>query len=190
MFIMRRHIQHLLQLIFILVSVALLITGSGQSTCGQTVSAQTTKPAACTAPEYRQFDFWIGDWDTFELNDREQIVARCRVDSILDGCALREVYEQRDGLTGQSFTIYDLARKVWHQSWVTNRGQLLVLEGGVEGDRMVLTGADRSADGKPILLRGVWMRREGGVRETADTSSDGGRTWKPLFDVVFRPHKP
>jgi hypothetical protein len=27
-----------------------------------------------------------------------------------------------------------------------------------------------------------------GVRETAETSADGGTTWKPLFDLVFRPH--
>jgi hypothetical protein len=30
---------------------------------------------------------------------------------------------------GQSFTIYDVARDVWHQTWVTNRGELLEIEG-------------------------------------------------------------
>jgi hypothetical protein len=30
----------------------------------------------------------------------------------------------------------------------------------------------------------------GGVRETAVTSTDGGTTWQPWFDLVFRPHKP
>jgi hypothetical protein len=28
------------------------------------------------------------------------------------------------------------------------------------------------------------------VRETATRSKDGGKTWEPLFDIVFRPHKP
>jgi hypothetical protein len=55
---------------------------------------------------------------------------------------------------------------------------------------MVLTGIDRVADGKPKLLRGTWKRVEGGVRETAETSSDDGKTWKPLFDIVFRSRKP
>jgi len=90
----------------------------------------------------------------------------------------------------RSFTIYDAARKVWHQSWVTNRGQLLVTEGGVQGDRMVLTGTDRAADGTPRQIRGVCVRVEGGGRETAETSDDGGRTWKPRFDIVFRPRRP
>jgi hypothetical protein len=28
-----------------------------------------------------------------------------------------------------------------------------------------------------------------GVRETAEISSDSGKTWKPLFDIMFRAHK-
>ncbi len=157
---------------------------------GPGAGRESPEPAPCSAAEYRQFDFWIGDWDTYETDAPDKIVARNRVDSILDGCALREVYEQGDGLTVQSFTVYDAARKVWHRSWVTNRGQLLVLEGGMQGDRMVLTGEERSAGGASRLLRGLWARVPGGVRETAETSSDGGRMWKPLFDIVFRPHKP
>ena len=170
-------------------AAALALIG-GLLPSSRTPQAQAPKRAPCAAPEYRQFDFWIGDWDTFELKAPGKVVARNRVDSILGGCVLREVYEQGDGLTGQSFTIYDATRKVWHQSWVTNRGQLLVIEGGMQGDRMVLTGTDRAADGTPRQIRGVWVRVEGGVRETAETSDDGGRTWKPLFDMVFRPHRP
>jgi hypothetical protein len=55
---------------------------------------------------------------------------------------------------------------------------------------MVLTGIDRGADGKSRLIRGIWTRVTGGVRETAETSSDDGKTWKLFFDIVFRPHKP
>jgi hypothetical protein len=33
------------------------------------------------------------------------------------------------------------------------------------------------------------MPEAGGVRETAHTSSDGGTTWQPLFDVFFRHHE-
>jgi hypothetical protein len=46
-------------------------------------------PAPCAAPEFHQFDFWIGDWDTFEI-DAKKVVARNRVDLILDGCVLRD----------------------------------------------------------------------------------------------------
>jgi hypothetical protein len=167
----------------------MLFSDGADASVGQTTEVPQVKRSPCTAPEYRQFDFWIGDWDTFEVDSPNKIVARNRVSSILEGCALLEVYEQRDGLNGQSFTIYDATRKIWHQSWVTNRGKLLMIEGVMEGDRMVLTGIDRGTDGKAVQLRGVWTRVPDGVRETADTSSDGGKTWKPLFDIVFKPHK-
>jgi hypothetical protein len=178
---------HLVRLILI-TTAAVLIVNNGLHPLSPKANAQNTKRVSCVAPEYRQFDFWIGDWDTFELNDPSKVIARNRVTSILDGCALREVYEQGDGLTGESFTIYDATRHVWHQSWVTNRGQLLMLEGEMKEGRIILIGNDRAADGKPLVLRGVWTRVEGGVRETAERSSDGGRTWKPYFDIVFRPH--
>src|SRR5262249_27387347 len=156
-----------------LLAAVLLIPGRGQVFAQQAATANSTKSVPCTAPEYRQFDFWLGDWDTFELKAPDKVVARNHVYSILDGCVLREVYEQTDGLIGQSFTIYDARRRVWHQSWVTNRGQLLVVEGGMQGERLVLTGVERTADGKSRQLRGIWVRVSGGVRETAETSSDG-----------------
>lgn len=146
-------------------------------------------PASCTTPEFRQFDFFAGDWDTYDVTDPSKIVARNRVTVVLDGCAVREVYEQDDGLVGESLSIYDASRRRWHQSWVTNRGGLLLLNGGLEGERMVLTGPDRAADGTPTLLRGVWWKDGADVREKAERSADGGRTWAPVFDIVFRPHR-
>jgi hypothetical protein len=144
--------------------------------------------AKCATPEHRQLDFWIGDWDAYDVDAPGKVVARNHVDRILDGCALREVYEQTDGLVGQSFSLYDASRKVWHQSWVTNHGQLLIIEGHFENGRMTLAG-NQLADGREQKVRAVWYPEKDGVRETAESSADGGKTWKPLFDIVFRPHK-
>jgi hypothetical protein len=150
-------------------------------------SEESPKPVSCVTSQYRQFDFWVGDWDAFDVDNATTVVARTQVDRILDGCVLRENYEGTDGHRGQSFSIYDASRAVWHQSWVTNRGQLLVIEGKIEGDEMVLSGADRAADGRERRIRGTWKPVNGGVRETAITSTDGGKTWKPWFDLMFRP---
>ncbi|MGA8027440.1 MAG: hypothetical protein WB992_09855 [Bryobacteraceae bacterium] len=153
-------------------------------------SAQPARSSSCSAPEYRQFDFWVGDWDAFDVDNPTVKVARNRVDLILDGCVLREDYEETNGLHGQSFSIYDAPRKAWHQSWVTNRGQLLMIEGGWEAGAMVLSGTDRAPGGQARQVRGTWKPVNGDVRETAVTSIDGGKTWKPWFDLLFRSHKP
>ena len=151
--------------------------------------AAAAPPPRCTAPEYRQFDFWAGDWDAYDADDPSRPAARVRVDPILDGCALREDYSGVSGLVGQSLNTYDAVRKVWHQSWVTNRGQLLVLEGEQHDGKMTLRATESTASG-PVLWEGVWIPQANGeVRETARISSDGGKTWKPAFDMIFRKHK-
>lgn len=148
---------------------------------------QVLKQGYCRAAEYHQFDFWVGDWDAFQVGSATP-VARVQVDRILDGCVLREDYQDTAGHKGQSFSIYDEARNVWHQSWVTNRGELLVIEGTFRDGQMVLSGVDGAKPGRTVV-RGMWKPVDGGVREKALTSADGGRTWKPWFDLMFRPHK-
>jgi hypothetical protein len=153
------------------------------------LAAQSSQPAACSAPEYHQFDFWAGDWDSFDFGSPTKN-ARIRVDRILDGCVLREDYQGADGHQGQSFSIYDASRKVWHQTWVTNRGELLIIEGKFESGEMVLSGSDLTPTGQHRQVRGTWKPADGGVRETAVVSTDAGKTWQPWFDLIFRPHKP
>ena len=80
------------------------------------------------------------------------------------------------------------SRHAWHQSWVTNRGQLLLLDGRMDNGEMVLQGIDRSQKEGPRLIRGIWKPVKGGVRETAEASGDSGKTWQPLFDIIFRSH--
>jgi len=171
-----------------IVSMVVVLAASDMAS-GCVSSAGSPTPASCAAPEYRQFDFWAGDWDAFEI-DGSTPVARIRVDRLLDGCVLREVYEDTAGLRGESFSIYDASRKLWHQSWVTNRGQLLVIEGRLETGEMVLSGVDHTAEGGERHVRGTWKPVNEGARETAVTSTDGGKTWKPWFDLLFRPHRP
>ncbi len=163
----------------LIVVVAVLLAGNLPS---RAFAADPAAPPHCAAPSNRQFDFWAGDWDVFDVDNPIQ-VAHATVDLILDGCVLREDYQGNDGHKGQSFTIYDAARDLWHQTWVTNRGELLEIEGKLDGGVMILTGEDHA---KHTLVRGWWKPMNGEVRETAATSTDGGKAWKPWFDLVFR----
>jgi hypothetical protein len=169
-------------------ALLLLAARPQQQILRSATQTQSAKPRSCTAPEYRQFDFWLGDWDAFDIDSPGKPVARTRVDSILDGCVLREDYQAASGSQGQSFTIYDDSRKVWHQTWVTNRGKLLTIEGQFNSGEITMTGTDR-VNGSERLVRGTWKPASDGVRETAVISTDGGKTWNPWFDLIFRAHK-
>lgn len=151
-------------------------------------AGQPPESGTCNAPEHHQWDFWIGDWDVFDAGNANTIVARVHVDRILDGCVLREDYQDTNGHKGQSFSIYDAGSKAWHQSWVTNRGQLLLLNGGLRDGTMAMAAVETTPEGTQKQIRGMWKLVEGGVRETAVTSTNEGRNWTPWFDLMFKPH--
>ena len=150
-------------------------------------SAVTPASPQCSASEYHQLDFWIGDWDTFETETPNgPSVARARVEPIAQGCAIHELYEQSDGLIGDSILSYDPVRKQWQQTWVTNRGSLMVLWGNFKDGALILEGEAHLRDGKSVMQRITWQAQQEGVRESAVMSKDGGKTWTAAFDVVFR----
>lgn len=167
---------------------ALVLVAGNHTLTGRALSQQLPT-TFCSTPEFHQFDFWIGDWDAFSVDKPSKPEARLRVERILGGCVLREDYQGVDGHKGQSFSIYDASKGSWHQTWVTNRGELLLLDGSFRNNEMVLSGADLE-HGKIRKIRGVWKPERDGVRETAVRSVDGGRSWEPWFDLIFRPHHP
>lgn len=144
----------------------------------------------CSAAEYHLLDFWIGDWDTFESDTPGGAsVARAHVSPIAQGCAIHELYEQSDGLIGDSILSYDPVRKEWQQTWVTNRGSIMVIVGNFHDGMLVLEGEAHLMDGRSVTQRITWKAQDRGVRESAVLSKDGGKTWAPAFDVLFTKHK-
>ena len=149
--------------------------------------ATTTYPTCAAAAEYHRLDFWIGDWDTFETDaPNGPSEARAHVDPIAQGCALHELYEQTDGLIGDSILSYDPVLRKWQQTWVTNRGSIMVLTGTFSDGALVLEGDVHLMDGRTVRQRITWKADGDDVGESAVLSKDGGKTWSPAFDVSFR----
>jgi len=154
-----------------------------------TAHAQTTpgaKPPSCSAPEYRQFDFWQGDWDVRDPSGK--IVGRNRIVAIHGGCALQESWSGSSGHSGTSLNIFDGDRKRWHQTWVDSNGGLLQLDGGIVDGAMVLRGGETMSNTSPktALQRITWTpQRDGRVRQLWESSSDGGKTWDVVFDGMY-----
>ena len=150
------------------------------------LAAQTAPPASpCTAPEHRQFDFWVGDW---EVQRRDGKVAGTnRIEPILGGCALRESWTGASGFAGTSYNVYDRSRKVWHQTWVDGQGNLLQLEGAWADGRMTLQGETVDSTGAKSRQRITWTPTAADqVRQLWETSTDGGATWSVIFDGRYR----
>lgn len=153
------------------------LSGGGPAWRAQT--PETPHPH-CTAPEYRQFDFWIGEWEVRTPDG--QFAGTNSIRRELGGCVLHERWTGTKGMTGESFNIWSPARGSWHQTWVDSRGNLLLLDGRLDGTRMVMSGEAPGANGATIRHRITWEPGAGGLRQLWETSGDGGRTWTTTFD--------
>ncbi len=166
-----------------------LAPGAGAQDAPPPPAPAPEKPAPsppCSTPEYRQFDFWLGEWDVVNqlVPPDKAPKATNRLTSLLGGCAMQEDYEAttpQGTFQGTSLNFYDKGRKKWRQLWIDFQGNPLELEGDLVEDSMVLT----SPDGKQ---RVTWTPLEGGkVRQLWETTKDGGETWKAVFDGIYSP---
>src|SRR5689334_20132368 len=62
-----------------------------------TPAAQAPSARPCGAAEYRQFDFWIGEWDVFDRDGSK--AGHNRVESIEGGCGVQENWTSIGGGT-------------------------------------------------------------------------------------------
>jgi hypothetical protein len=151
-------------------------------------ASPSPRPAPCAAPEHRQFDFWLGEWDVKSADGKTG-----GVDTITrehGGCVVLETWKGDGGFTGQSFNVYEPATKRWHQIWVDRSGTLLQLSGGLKDGAMVLEGPVANMDGTKTHheLR-IGPLPDGRVRHQWRTTTDGGKTWSWVFDGTFTRRK-
>ena len=135
----------------------------------------------CNTAEFRQFDFWIGDWNV-EQAASAGTVSRNLITRINDGCTIREEYTTPVGYQGTSLNFYDASRKVWHQTWIDNQGGALFLEGRLHGESMVLATVTDAVQ----VQRITWTPLDDGrIRQHWESTTDGGKTWTTAFDGYY-----
>jgi hypothetical protein len=152
------------------------------------MSESGARAGASPAPEHRQFDFWLGEWEV--RSPEGKVVGHNRVTRLFDATGLREEWAGASGLRGTSLNLYDAARGRWHQTWIDSSGTVLLLDGGLRDGTMVLVG-ESPADGDPeatVRHRISWSLIDGDpdqVRQHWETSADGA-SWETAFDGRYR----
>jgi hypothetical protein len=166
----------------------LLLTAAAAAALVPARAAAQAAPATpgCPAPEHRQFDFWVGHWDVRMPDGR--LAGTNHIERALGGCALVERWTGAGPSRGLSINFYDAAAGRWRQSWIDNQGQPLLLAGGLRDGRMVLESALPDSAGRggaapAARQRVTWTPLPGGdVRQLWESSTDGGATWRAVFD--------
>jgi len=145
-------------------------------------TATTTGPCSVKA-EYKQFDFWVGEWD---VTDKEKKVATSSIQRIVDGCIVFENYFQLDGYTGKSFNFFDAALKKWRQTWVDRSGNVSEFVGEYKEGALRFEGESHRNDGSKVLRRmTIFDQGPERVRQYSERSVDGGKTWSVTYDFIY-----
>ena len=167
------------QLLLAVASVAALFVLAPAAARAQT-APPAPPPPACQTAEYRQFDFWLGEWEVFLPNGKK--AGDSRIESIAAGCALLENWSGNGGFSGKSVNMYDRSDQRWHQSWVDSSGSRLDLAGALADKRMVLSSAAKAG---PVQRIAWSVNDDGSVRQLWESSSDEGKTWTVQFDGKY-----
>jgi hypothetical protein len=133
------------------------------------------------APEYRQFDFWLGEWDV-EQNGTK--IARSSIQLLLDECVIFENYEA-PGYSGKSLNMWDAQEARWEQHYTDTAGVSTTFIGKLEDGKMVLL-SEGVRNGAKVTTRMTYSK-EGPdrVRQFLETSLDGGKTWASSYDGMY-----
>mgnify|MGYP006280704611 CR=1 FL=1 len=148
---------------------------------GAPVAAQG---APCDTPEHRAFDFWVGRWEVRAPDGR--LAGHNTIRRAMGGCVLHERYTTPTGYEGESLNMYDASRGVWHQTWTDDAGLLLLLEGGLRGDTMVLSGETVDTAGARVRQRISWWVADDDpdrVRQRWERGTSDG--WAVVFDGLY-----
>ena len=143
-------------------------------------SADAKKP-------FHDFDFWLGEWNVYKYGT-DTLVGQSKIEPIIDSLGIRETYHAAGSkYHGTSLNKYNPLLKTWEQFWVDNGGLSLHIKGGFEGNKMVMEGVSYYPKGK-VHERISWHNlSDGTVRQVWEQSRDEGKTWKKVFDGLYKP---
>jgi hypothetical protein len=143
--------------------------------------------APCDDAEFKQFDFWLGDWDVTTAADGVHAGASS-ISKEMNGCVVWENWTSAGGpYFGKSYNTWNFNLKRWEQYWVDTSGGVMFFHGGLKGDIMDYWTDDVPQSTGGTLLRHLQFFNLGPdkVRQFSQGSTDGGKTWHTEYDLVY-----
>lgn len=146
----------------------------------------------CSNPVYRQFDFWIGEWEAFGLDGKK--AGDSKISIILDSCVILEEWTSasvQQGLryAGKSFNTFNATTKQWQQTWVDNVGGTNeYLQGKFEKNQIIYSSTPFKFSKDTMAVRKMTFTdlNINKLRQHGEISKDNGATWTTEYDLEYR----
>jgi tetratricopeptide (TPR) repeat protein len=138
-------------------------------------------------PEFRQFDFWIGEWSVVTAKD-EMPAGDSRIELTLGDCVIVENWTSKNSLyAGKSYNVYNTAEKRWEQFWVDNSAGMIHFYGGLKDGVMDFYTQDQAQPDGTSNQRHLRFFPLGPdkVRQYSQASTDHGKTWTDEYDFIY-----
>jgi tetratricopeptide (TPR) repeat protein len=150
-------------------------------------AAVNAKP--CSArPEYRQLDFWIGDWDV-TVTKQNQVAGTSSIQLILGDCVILENWAGAGGTNGKSFNFFNSTTSKWQQTWVDDKGSLLEFVGDYKDGAMHYTTTTMTKGQKVWQRMTLFNLSTDQMRQLGEQSTDEGKTWSVMYDLTYSRRK-
>lgn len=155
------------------------------------LAAQAQQQSRCkTQPEYRQFDFWVGEWEV--KNPNGQVVGNSKIEPIIGDCVIFENWASTSGYVGKSLNYYNFIDQKWHQKWIGSGGVPIEFSGAYneEEKRMEYKGTGTGQGGIPLINKLTFFHlNDDHIRQLWEQSTDEGETWTVAFDGHYHRKK-
>jgi tetratricopeptide (TPR) repeat protein len=138
-------------------------------------------------PEFRQFDFWIGEWSVVTAKG-EMPAGDSRIELSLGDCVIVENWTSKNSLyAGKSYNVYNTTEKRWEQFWVDNSAGMIHFYGGLKDGVMDFYTQDQTQPDGTSNQRHLRFFPLGPdkVRQFSQASSDHGKTWTDEYDFIY-----
>jgi hypothetical protein len=152
----------------------------------QSATGASAPPNPCAAPEQRQLEFWVGEWDLTWPGQKQGETGHGTnsIRRVLETCVVEENFS---GERGKSVSIFDTRAGKWKQTWVDNEGGYLDFVGEFKDGRMVLARDAVRPDGTRAIQRMVFKNITRNEFDWSwEASTDGGKTWKVQWPIHYK----
>jgi hypothetical protein len=149
----------------------------------------------CSGTAFRHFDFWIGQWDVYNVNGKK--AGDSKITLILDSCVIFEEWtsaSKTQGVTyaGKSFSKYNWQTKQWQQTWVDNvGGSTEFLKGSYDNNKILFETNPFPFSKDTVAIRKLTFYNLGTsrVRQHGEISKNNGISWVTEYDLEYRRKK-
>jgi hypothetical protein len=140
-----------------------------------------------TDPKYREFDFWLGEWDVYLTSNLSVKTGYNKIEMASEGCALVENWQSAGAHNGKSFNFFNPNSQKWEQYWMGSGKDGQIFHDGVFAyNAMQFKWEGTTSTGNAITGRLTFTRLDADkVRQHSEQSFDEGKTWQTVYDFTY-----